>query len=33
MEHIHHANARTTPRIRQEIQDSQESIAKLAKRY
>jgi hypothetical protein len=27
-----HANARTTPRIRKEIQDSEESIATLAAR-
>ncbi len=30
---ILHGNAKTTPRIRKEIQDSTESIAKLAKRY
>lgn len=30
---IHHANARTTQRIRKEIQDSNESLAKLAQRY
>ena len=30
---ILHGNAKTTPRIRKEIQDSQESLAKLAKRY
>ena len=30
---ILHGNAKTTPRIRKEIQESQESLAKLAKRY
>ena len=30
---ILHGNAKTTPRIRKEIQDSQESLAALAKRY
>jgi hypothetical protein len=33
MADIHHANARTTRRIRKEIQESTESIAKLAVRY
>lgn len=33
MGHIHHANARTTARVRQEIQNSEESIAALAERY
>lgn len=33
MGNIHHANARTTARVRQEIQESQESIAALAQRY
>jgi hypothetical protein len=33
MGNIHHANAKTTVRIREEIQKSQESIAKLAIRY
>lgn len=33
MGHIHHANAKTTFRIRKEIQESKESIAKLALRY
>ncbi|MBL8639922.1 MAG: hypothetical protein JNK24_06155 [Alphaproteobacteria bacterium] len=32
MANIYHANARTTSRVRQEIQDSQESIAALAAR-
>ena len=30
---VHHANAKTTVRVRKEIQESKESIAKLAKRY
>ena len=30
---LHHANARTTARIRKEIQDSKETIAALAERY
>ena len=29
---IQHANAKTTPRIRKEIQDSNETIAQLAER-
>lgn len=33
MGNIHHANAKTTVRIRKEIQESTESIAKLAVRY
>ena len=33
MGYIHHANARTTARVRQEIQESEESIAALAARY
>ena len=33
MGHIHHANARTTVRVRKEIQNSTESIAQLAERY
>ena len=33
MGYIHHANARTTARVRQEIQESEESIAALATRY
>ena len=33
MGHIHHSNARTTARVRQEIQGSKESIAALAARY
>jgi len=33
MGNIQHANAKTTPRIRKEIQDSNESLAKLAKKY
>lgn len=33
MGNIHHANARTTARVRQEIQNSQESIAALAARF
>ncbi len=33
MGYIHHANARTTARIRQEIQNSSESLAALAGRY
>jgi hypothetical protein len=33
MGHLHHANAKTTARTRQEIRNSQESIAALAKRY
>ena len=33
MENIQHANAKTTPRIRKEIQDSKESLVKLAKKY
>lgn len=33
MASILHGNATTTPRVRKEIQDSTESIAKLAKRY
>jgi transposase InsO family protein len=33
MASLHHANARTTQRIRKEIQNSQESIEKLAQRY
>lgn len=33
MGNLLHANAKTTPRIRQEIQDSNESIAKLAIKY
>ena len=33
MGNIQHANAKTTPRIRKEIQDSKESLAKLAKKY
>ncbi|MBD3795278.1 MAG: IS481 family transposase, partial [Epsilonproteobacteria bacterium] len=28
-----HANAKTTPRIRKEIEESKESIAKLAIKY
>ena len=32
MDSIHHANAKTTTRIRKEIQDSKESIDALAKR-
>lgn len=30
---VHHANAKTTVRVRKEIQESKESIAQLAKRY
>ena len=30
---VHHANAKTTVRVRKEIQESKESIAKLAMRY
>ncbi len=30
---ILHGNATTTPRIRKEIQDAQESLATLAERY
>lgn len=33
MGNIHHANARTTARIRQEIQNSSQSLVALAKRY
>ena len=33
MSNILHPNAKTTPRIRKEIQESKESIAKLAKKY
>jgi transposase-like protein len=33
MGNIYHANAKTTIRIREEIQKSEESIAKLAIRY
>ena len=33
MGNIQHANAKTTPRIRKEIQESNESLAKLAKKY
>lgn len=33
MGNILHANAKTTPRIRKEIQESLESAPKLAKRY
>jgi hypothetical protein len=33
MGNLHHANAKTTVRIRKEIQESTESILKLAARY
>jgi transposase InsO family protein len=33
MGNILHGNAKTTPRVREEIQNSKESIAKLAKKY
>ena len=32
MENIQHANAKTTPKVRKEIQESKESITELAKR-
>ena len=33
MGNILHANAKTTPRIRKEIQESTESFVKIAKKY
>ena len=33
MGNILHANAKTTPRIRKEIQESKESVIKIAKKY